>query len=1301
MPANVSDKSSEVGGGSYGTGRELVRRFTAILSTSNLKSPSVATLAASSQFQSMATLLSELQAVVPLHILRRAKLPENVDANGILTSMQGAARRVTVERTDEDTDLAILGLDADSPLAGLVGRTLEVSSSLPEPGALWISAMSSDMRTLDYIEGVFGGVINIDSREYLNLRIGTPTARPLQGITGAPVIIDGKLAGIVALENPINKALYAIPSSRIDSRFGFVVQKSTPNAEKRTSPDADSIPTPAHARSNVGSELGNKPTPRLTAEDLQWLSKPAGNVFHRANELREHFNSKRIQIRHLLLALHENGSQLVGMMNGAKLDLVEFLDIPKREDVGDEKEDQLPDAPKFPRFSANVNEAFVIAIDRAKHDNQWLVEVAHLLYGVLSISADRRVAELNAKGITPSAVSLPPALSVEDAAESRRRHIASSAASGSENSNALVADPVIPKTLLAGYNSDDTAGNDLLSITEEVNTLAGVLAAKEVEPPLSLGLFGEWGTGKSFFMRMLEARIAGLSADAKKAESEGATSAYCRNVRQITFNAWNYIDADLWASLASEIFENLAAAITDERKSPDSPEQRALVLAAASSSQAVLEVAEQKKREADVALEKTEGKLVELQKCKVEIEDKLSPVALFKHLLGFAMEDEGVKKSIDEAKETLGIDEASAASAKLQTEILELDGIWKTLLFTLKNERRVWIWVLAPVAALGFAALAGELFRWLHAKELMQGIATVVGLMAGALAPYLAVSQKLMAAVSRARAKRNQAIDEMKKKRQRDLEAELKTVKESVKTAEDDVNAARVKVDKLNEQLEAMRADRRMADFVLARHQSTDYTQKLGTISRVRGDLKRLSVLLREVRAESLVESEKEIKTRQEEVDKKRGEKQLKPLFPRIDRIVLYIDDLDRCPEETVVKVLQAVHLLLAFPLFVVVVGVDPRWLLYSLKQSSGAFRNQEGVGGEVEVAEGEGHWHSTPMNYLEKIFQIPFTLRPIRKQGFQSMVDRYARSPVRWASSSRSSEARLGQEESSSKGGATADGSRSGAAANVPTAQIVGGSVGAAKVEAQGEATTVSENAAPPTAPVEQMSAAGPAVSGTPADLPPADANRTTATEGKTDSAPTSMGHEAPLADDAAGAKEQEIDRAPAYLSISDAECGFMRELHRFIPSPRAGKRFINIYRLLRASVKAEELAAFEGNESGGPYRSAMLLLAILTAYPNQAGEIALQLMGRTTSNENWSSFLMALDKLKREGWAAQDQVKEGKQSDARALDEREWDAILVKAAGLQKLVGDRPIEEFVVWAPRVARYSFQSGRVLHYEHE
>jgi KAP family P-loop domain len=106
--------------------------------------------------------------------------------------------------------------------------------------------------------------------------------------------------------------------------------------------------------------------------------------------------------------------------------------------------------------------------------------------------------------------------------------------------------------------------------------------------------------------------------------------------------------------------------------------------------------------------------------------------------------------------------------------------------------------------------------------------------------------------------------------------------------------------------------------------------------------------------------------------------------LPRIDRIVVYIDDLDRCPPGRVVQVLEAVQLLLAVPLFVVVVTVDPRWLLRSLtvhyrelfEAASPAFTNHE------------GSWGSTPMQYLEKIFQIPFTLPPVDHGGFTTLVD-------------------------------------------------------------------------------------------------------------------------------------------------------------------------------------------------------------------------------------------------------------------------------------------------------------------------
>jgi hypothetical protein len=119
--------------------------------------------------------------------------------------------------------------------------------------------------------------------------------------------------------------------------------------------------------------------------------------------------------------------------------------------------------------------------------------------------------------------------------------------------------------------------------------------------------------------------------------------------------------------------------------------------------------------------------------------------------------------------------------------------------------------------------------------------------------------------------------------------------------------------------------------------------------------------------------------------------------LPTIDRIVVYIDDLDRCPPHRVVEVLEAVHLLLAVRLFVVVVAVDPRWLLRSLTShyqqlfaaTTGQRDTTRDTTTELAVNLGEEElWASTPAQYLEKIFQIVLTLPPMERTGYQRMVD-------------------------------------------------------------------------------------------------------------------------------------------------------------------------------------------------------------------------------------------------------------------------------------------------------------------------
>ena len=155
--------------------------------------------------------------------------------------------------------------------------------------------------------------------------------------------------------------------------------------------------------------------------------------------------------------------------------------------------------------------------------------------------------------------------------------------------------------------------------------------------------------------------------------------------------------------------------------------------------------------------------------------------------------------------------------------------------------------------------------------------------------------------------------------------------------------------------------------FIEKRSESKDYKDQLGIISIIRKDFEVLNELFKEHAVELskiTVEDSQKFKTYFE-----------KPL----ERIILYIDDLDRCPEERVVEVLEAVNLLMAFPLFVVVVGVDPRWVKNALiKRHQLQFtKTMDEVGIEL----------ISPSDYLEKIFQIPFTLKEADDKSVKNML--------------------------------------------------------------------------------------------------------------------------------------------------------------------------------------------------------------------------------------------------------------------------------------------------------------------------
>ena len=121
-----------------------------------------------------------------------------------------------------------------------------------------------------------------------------------------------------------------------------------------------------------------------------------------------------------------------------------------------------------------------------------------------------------------------------------------------------------PKTqklnAIAGLLCDSDKDEDHLDIKKDVEAFARVMAAKSFHPPLAIALLGKWGSGKSFFMRKLKEDIQILS-------NSNPQDSFCEGIAHVHFNAWSYMDANLWASIVSRIFEALEEYINNSTAS--------------------------------------------------------------------------------------------------------------------------------------------------------------------------------------------------------------------------------------------------------------------------------------------------------------------------------------------------------------------------------------------------------------------------------------------------------------------------------------------------------------------------------------------------------------------------------------------------------------------------------------------------------------------------------------------------------------------------------------------------------------
>jgi len=529
---------------------------------------------------------------------------------------------------------------------------------------------------------------------------------------------------------------------------------------------------------------------------------------------------------------------------------------------------------------------------------------------------------------------------------------------------------------------------DRVGIGDAVRNLSRYIAHKDLDPPRAIGIFGDWGSGKSFFMSALRSQIANLAWQAGLACDKGEAPAFSRHILQIEFNAWHFVESNLWASLTAHIFDQLHAALSVRAK-----EGADKLFSTLATAKAAVEASERARAELEARVETMKREREAVEKRLAEGRDKLLQSQKAFDAQIFRRIGQEVQKLLpaqkQKLKKLLGEQQVDAALAA-GTDLVAVAQDARSLLGALATEFRAHgakSYVLSAVVVVGLLLLPvalSNLWEWFGSKDLFVKIAGTFGGYAAAAASVVSwVASRGRSVVSAARDAQALAA-KARLEVEREQSKPLVEAKERVERAQADLHQIDERLQRERQELDAARegvAQQRdiagqLRRFLEERVTARTYEQHLGLISIVRKDFERLS---------SIMDSARQERTKAEpnaefHKDGPAGEKGRVPL---IERIVLYIDDLDRCPPAKVVEVLQAVHLLLGFRLFVVVVGVDVRWVGRSLVSSYSDLLTDA----PPAVSDREAWRKATADDYLEKIFQIPFRIPPMTDVARQTLL--------------------------------------------------------------------------------------------------------------------------------------------------------------------------------------------------------------------------------------------------------------------------------------------------------------------------
>lgn len=727
--------------------------------------------------------------------------------------------------------------------------------------------------------------------------------------------------------------------------------------------------------------------------------------------------------------------------------------------------------------------------------------------------------------------------------------------------------------LLTKIDSDtaDEANEDFLNIDDDAIAIAKVLCAKDASPPLAFGLFGEWGSGKTFFMHRIHRHVESLTS--RVADSGVETNrAYQSKVAQIWFNAWNYQDGKLWASLVNHVFVGLKQEL--KRFNKDTADEEFKKLMERLDEGRVIEK----------SLKSSSVKINALENQEIEITQRIDALNSVNESIQEQEPDESLKiQTIEKLKghdiDIEAIFKIEGAEEKLTSNLGNIeqvkDIVEKLSKFAVIERLKQWLrfftrnrnaTLLLVVSVFLIVIVCAILIKY---NNVLGSIGATMTLMLSIMSARLSKFGKFLKLIDSIKQDIDKVSEENHKAVQQKLEQNLKEMQKlKIQQLEiqAEIDSSQKEFDQLNARY-GKASDETFTSFIFDRAASSDYKSHLGLLNLVRRDFSRLNKLL----------------TSQEDSS-----------LPKIDRIVLYIDDLDRCEPEIVVDVLQAIHLMLAFPLFMVVVGVDARWLGRSLKRRYTFLVHEKDDKNNHDL----DHYAASTHDYLEKIFQIPFWLKRMDGKRANDMMK-----------------------------------------ALLTTRQNKND-------KRQGIAVDIMAQPSQHDSLIE-------------------------------------TGNEEPVAELFEDSEDQEIGYVEVEdsdellinnlistrsLEMSDPELQFFQQLGAIVGrSPRAVKRFINLYRILKASHKKARVVGF--SEQNGGFQVPLFLLAVICGSPKEAEQLFRFFKQQVDNNCLHHTLVDASNYLETAGWLR-----------------------LINALNESiDIIGTFELKSIKDWIPDVARFSYR----------